>query len=61
MGIMYSKSKIAEAVAVLDSGKIKGTVVFKQKDGQVQIKLDIKGLTKNHQHGFHIHELVRPL
>ena len=56
MGIMYSKSKIAEAVAVLDSGKIKGTVVFKQKDGQVQIKLDIKGLTKNHQHGFHIHE-----
>jgi len=56
MGLMNSKSKIIEAVAVIDSGKIKGYVLFTQKEDNVRIKLDIKGLTKNHLHGFHIHE-----
>lgn len=56
MGLIISKSKIEEAVTVIDSGKIKGTVLFKQKDDYVQIKVDIKGLTKSHLHGFHIHE-----
>ena len=56
MGLIYSKSHIIEAVAVIDSGKIKGNVIFTQKDDYVRIKLDIKGLSKNHLHGFHIHE-----
>jgi Cu-Zn family superoxide dismutase len=56
MGLMNSKSTINEAVSVIDTGKIKGIVLFKQKDDHVQIKIDIKGLSKNHLHGFHIHE-----
>ena len=56
MGLMQSKSKIQEAVAVIDAGKIKGTVVFTQKEDHIRIKIDIKGLSKNHLHGFHIHE-----
>jgi Cu-Zn family superoxide dismutase len=49
-------SNIEEAVAVIDSGKIKGTVVFTQKNKYVLIKVDVKGLNKNSKHGFHIHE-----
>ena len=56
MGLINSKSKVEEAVSVIDSSKIKGVVLFKQKEDHVQIKVDIKGLTKNHLHGFHIHE-----
>jgi Cu-Zn family superoxide dismutase len=56
MGIIPSKSIITEAVAVINTGKIDGIVVFKQKDGYVQIVINIKGLSKNHKHGFHIHE-----
>ena len=56
MGLMQSKSKIQEAVAVIDAGKIKGTVVFTQKEDHIRIKIDVKGLSKNHLHGFHIHE-----
>jgi Cu-Zn family superoxide dismutase len=56
MGITPSKSVISEAVAVIDSGDIKGVVLFVQKDGYVSIKINIKGLNKNHLHGFHIHE-----
>lgn len=56
MGLINSKSKVEEAVSVIDSGKIKGVVLFKQKEDHVQIKVDVKGLTKNHLHGFHIHE-----
>ena len=56
MGLINSKSSVSEAVAVIDSGKIKGNVVFKQKDEHVSIKIDVKGLSKNHLHGFHIHE-----
>jgi Cu-Zn family superoxide dismutase len=54
MGNNYSN--IGEAVAVIDSGKIKGTVIFTQKGEYVLIKLDVKGLKKNAKHGFHIHE-----
>ena len=50
------ESTITEAVAVIDSGKIKGDVVFTQKDSRVIISIDIKGLKKNAKHGFHIHE-----
>jgi superoxide dismutase, Cu-Zn family len=56
MGIIASKSNILEAVAVINSGKIQGSVIFKQKDDYVRIVIDIKGLNKNHKHGFHIHE-----
>ena len=56
MGLMQSKIEINEAVAVIDTGKIKGTVIFTQKDENVRIKIDLKGLSKNHLHGFHIHE-----
>ena len=50
------QSNIIEAVAVIDTGKIQGTVVFTQKDEHVSIHIDIKGLKKNAKHGFHIHE-----
>ena len=53
---MQSKYKIKEAVAVVESGKIKGVVIFTQKDDYVRINIELKGLSKNHLHGFHIHE-----
>ena len=56
MGLMQSKYKIKEAVAVVDSGKIKGVVIFTQKEEYVRISIELKGLSKNHLHGFHIHE-----
>jgi Cu-Zn family superoxide dismutase len=56
MGIALSKSQIQEAVAVISAGKIQGIVIFKQKEDYVRIIIDIKGLSKNHKHGFHIHE-----
>ena len=60
MGIMASKSIIKEAVCVIDTNyknsSITGVVVFTQKDDSVHIKVDVKGLIKNHLHGFHIHE-----
>ena len=58
--------KIKEAVCVINSTyttklhnikkNIEGTVIFIQKEDYVSIKIDIKGLIKNHLHGFHIHE-----
>lgn len=56
MGITPSRSIIEEAVAVINTDKIKGVVLFTQKEGYVRVKIDIKGLNKNHLHGFHIHE-----
>jgi Cu-Zn family superoxide dismutase len=46
------------AVAVFDSGNIKGNVYFIEdlKNEQVIIKINIKGLNKNSLHGFHVHE-----
>jgi Cu-Zn family superoxide dismutase len=56
MGITPSKSTIQEAVAVIATGKIQGDVIFKQKEDHVRIVINVKGLSKNHKHGFHIHE-----
>jgi Cu-Zn family superoxide dismutase len=56
MGLLLSKSNILEAVAVINSGKIEGTVIFTQKNDYIRIVINIKGLNKNHKHGFHIHE-----
>ena len=60
MGLINTKSQIIEAISVIMSsykGKtIDGTVLFIQKEDHVNIKVDIKGLKKNHLHGFHIHE-----
>jgi len=56
MGIVQSKYKYVEAVAVVANGKIKGTVIFKQKDDYVKIYIDVSGLSNDHKHGFHIHE-----
>ena len=57
---MQSKHKVNEAVSVISSTykskTIEGVVLFTQKEDCVHIKVDIKGLTKNHLHGFHIHE-----
>jgi Cu/Zn superoxide dismutase len=50
------QSTIIEAVAVINSGKIQGTVVFTQKEEHTSIRIDVKGLKKNAKHGFHIHE-----
>lgn len=53
---MNKKSIIA--VAVFNSGNIKGNVYFVEdtKNDQVIIKINIKGLNKNSLHGFHVHE-----
>ena len=60
MGLMHSTSQVKEAVSVINtsykSKTIDGTVLFIQKEDHVQIRVDIKGLKKNHSHGFHIHE-----
>ena len=58
MGANFSSSNhhIKEAVAVINSGKIKGVVVFTQRENRVSISIDIKSLKKNAKHGFHIHE-----
>ncbi len=46
-----------KAIAVFTGTKIKGTVIFTQEiPGKVTIDINISGLKKNHQHGFHIHE-----
>lgn len=44
------------AIAVFNGKKIQGTVLFTEKDGIVNIDIDITGLKKNALHGFHIHE-----
>jgi Cu-Zn family superoxide dismutase len=49
---------MVKAIAVFDSGKIKGTVFFDDQtdDGTVKITVNLSGLKKNHKHGFHVHE-----
>lgn len=51
-------SKPIIAVAVFDSGKIKGVVHFVEdlKHDNVIIYIHISGLNKNSLHGFHVHE-----
>lgn len=43
------------AIAVF-TGKIKGTVRFAEEDKHVVIHIDIEGLKKGAEHGFHVHE-----
>jgi Cu-Zn family superoxide dismutase len=50
------ESKVSEAVAVIDSSKIKGVVIFAQKKEYVLVRVNVRGLMKNALHGFHIHE-----
>jgi Cu-Zn family superoxide dismutase len=47
-----------KAIAVFDSKKIKGTVVFTEdlENQTVVIDIDLVGLKKNAKHGFHVHE-----
>ena len=47
-----------QAVAVFDSGKIKGTVYFTENRDKTAVIIDVNitGLKKNFQHGFHVHE-----
>ena len=60
MGLMQSKYKVNEAVSVINTQyktkNIEGIVIFTQKEDYVHINVEIKGLIKNHLHGFHIHE-----
>ena len=60
MGLTQSRYQITEAVSVINthykSKHIEGVVIFTQKEDYVHIKVDIKGLSKNNLHGFHIHE-----
>jgi len=50
--------KPIQAIAVFDTKKIKGTVIFTEdlKTGLVNIDIDISGLKKSTMHGFHVHE-----
>jgi Cu-Zn family superoxide dismutase len=47
-----------KAIAVFNSGKIKGTVRFTEMPAtkRVAIDVDLQGLKKNALHGFHVHE-----
>ncbi|HLU65946.1 MAG TPA: superoxide dismutase family protein [Kofleriaceae bacterium] len=38
-----------------EGSKVSGTVTFTEKDGQVEVALDLQGLTPG-DHGFHVHE-----
>ena len=44
------------AVAVFQNGPVQGTVHFLEQDGNVYIYINLKGLSKNGLHGFHVHE-----
>jgi Cu-Zn family superoxide dismutase len=53
-----SNSKPIIAIAVFNGSNIKGTVKFTEDLGtnQVQITVNLVGLKKNWEHGFHVHE-----
>ena len=53
---MEKKEKPIKAIAVFDSGKVKGIVRFQEDIHQVNIQVQISGLKKNALHGFHVHE-----
>jgi len=42
-------------IAVFDK-KIKGYILFKELKDKIKIEVNLKGLGKNKEHGFHIHE-----
>ena len=52
------KQKPIKAIAVFDSGKVKGIVVFEEniREKHVIIQVQLSGLKKNALHGFHVHE-----
>jgi len=45
------------AIAVFE-GKVKGTVRFTESEDRTKVRIDVQlsGLKKNAQHGFHVHE-----
>jgi len=47
-----------QAIAVFNNEKIKGYVLFTEdlKNKYVNVSINLKGLTRNHKHGFHVHE-----
>ena len=51
-------NKAVRAIAVFDTKKVKGTVLFTEDlvNDQVLIDINIEGLKKNGKHGFHVHE-----
>jgi len=50
--------KAIKAIAVFDTGKVKGMVRFQEdiREKHVIIQVQLSGLKKNAFHGFHIHE-----
>jgi Cu-Zn family superoxide dismutase len=44
-----------KAIAVFD-GKVRGTVTFEEQGNYIIIDIQLKGLSKNGLHGFHVHE-----
>ena len=44
-----------KAIAVFNS-KVSGTVTFEEEDEYIIIDIQLKGLSKNGLHGFHVHE-----
>ena len=44
-----------KAIAVFD-GKVTGTVTFEEQSKYIVMDIQLKGLSKNALHGFHIHE-----
>lgn len=55
---IMSNSKPIIAIAVFNGPTIKGTVKFSEEHGSslVQISVNLVGLKKNWEHGFHVHE-----
>ena len=50
---------LSKAICVLkatEGNKVSGIITFTQTEKGVLIEAEIKGLTPNHKHGFHIHE-----
>lgn len=49
---------MVKAIAVFDTGKVKGIVRFEEdlQDKNIIIQVQISGLKKNAFHGFHVHE-----
>jgi Cu-Zn family superoxide dismutase len=44
-----------KAIAVFD-GKVSGTVIFEEQENYMIMDINLKGLSKNGLHGFHVHE-----
>lgn len=53
-----SNKKPIKAIAVFESSKIKGTVIFTEdfEKNCLSIDVDVSGLKKEGYHGFHVHE-----